>query len=75
MHGNVWEWCSDWGGEDYYDRSPEKDPQGPADGTRRVLRGGGWFDYPRSSRCASRGGLVPGDRNLGTGLRVCVSVE
>jgi WD40 repeat protein/formylglycine-generating enzyme required for sulfatase activity len=30
MHGNIWEWCHDFYGENYYQRSPEKDPQGPA---------------------------------------------
>ena len=47
MHGNVWEWCLDWFGSDYYKTSPERNPTGPASGTYRVLRGGGWNSHPR----------------------------
>jgi sulfatase modifying factor 1 len=54
MHGNLWEWCHDYYGEDYYKQSPEMDPTGPFAGGKRVLRGGAWYDFTRSTRSASR---------------------
>ena len=40
MLGNVWEWCGDYYGRDYYTTSPENDPAGPSSGSSRVIRGG-----------------------------------
>ncbi len=40
MIGNVGEWCQDWYDANYYGTSPGSDPQGPASGQTRVLRGG-----------------------------------
>jgi formylglycine-generating enzyme required for sulfatase activity len=54
MHGNVWEWCHDYFGEDYYKQSPEQDPTGPARGSFRVLRGGSWASVTRGTRSARR---------------------
>jgi len=52
MQGDVWEWCHDHFGADYYKQSPEQDPQGPSRGSFRVLRGGSWRNYSRDSRSA-----------------------
>ncbi len=56
--GNVWEWASDYADPDYskltQGPSPQVNPTGPATGTTRVLRGGGWNTGAPGIRCASR---------------------
>ncbi len=69
MTGNVLEWVSDWYGEDYYSRSPKKDPRGPSSGFFRVYRGGGWIDLPDYLRPTFRSRLVPRARNHFLGFR------
>ena len=55
MHGNVAEWCHDYYAEDYYQQSPQKNPQGPPKSAERVLRGGAWNSSADSCRSSYRG--------------------
>ena len=72
MHGNVYQWCKDWYGTNYYQNSYKKDPQGPKNGSVRVLRGGAWDYYARYCRAAGRSRFAPGDRWFTLGFRVVV---
>ncbi|MCS7078765.1 MAG: formylglycine-generating enzyme family protein [Chloracidobacterium sp.] len=72
MHGNVWEWCADWYGKDYYRNSPVDDPRGPGSGEKRVLRSGSWNESAFFCRAADRAFGTPTARYSGIGLRVTV---
>jgi formylglycine-generating enzyme required for sulfatase activity len=70
MHGNVWEWVSDWYGNDYYARSPTDNPQGPADGSVRVRRGGSWHTWALYARSSYRNWITPSSRYTLVGMRL-----
>jgi formylglycine-generating enzyme required for sulfatase activity len=72
MHGNVWEWCSDWDGEpDGF--AAKNDPAGPPEGTARTRRGGSFDNEAGECRSCSRIGLGPDDRASDVGFRVVVA--
>ena len=67
---NIHEWCADWYAAGYYAMSPDRNPCGPASGTRRVSRGGSWRHHVKVTRCAARSSLPPDLRYADYGFRV-----
>jgi len=67
MAGNAAEWVADWYDREYYQKSPEKNPTGPSQGEKRVLRGGSWADLPAALRVTARFSAEPDfeDRTMG----------
>jgi formylglycine-generating enzyme len=75
MSGNVHEWVKDWWGSTYYASSPPSNPQGPATGTDKVVRGGG-FDANRSALCGwSRSNAAPANAYSSAGIRCAADAE
>lgn len=70
MAENVHEWCSDWYAKAYYGESPAAMPQGPAEGRRRVARGGSWRHSTKFTRITARASLDPGFRYNDFGFRL-----
>jgi formylglycine-generating enzyme required for sulfatase activity len=71
MSGNAGEWCQDWYDSAYYSTSKDaRDPNGPASGQFRVVRGGAWYLNPESCRVANRYYGRPDIRSNAVGFRV-----
>ena len=76
MHGNVWEWCEDyWHGN--YKGAPSDGSAwlSGGDSTRRVVRGGSWYNFSYSCRSAIRVRNHPDDRDNYIGLRLVVGAR
>lgn len=77
MVGNIYEWCQDWYGYNYYEISIQEpeNPKGPLQGVYRVLRGGCWKSLKEDLRCSRRHRNNPGTVNGTYGFRCAADVQ
>jgi len=71
MHGNVWEWCSDWFAE--YPATELIDPVGPKQGKFKVFRGGSWNHAIELARSRNRFMMAPTNGIYFVGFRLALS--
>ena len=71
MSGNVAEWCLDWYTSNLTTKA-QIDPKGPNSGTKKVVKGGSWYDGASMLRSSSREGVSPSTKSYRIGLRVVI---
>lgn len=72
MSGNVSEWCRDGYDRDYYKSSPSMNPCNYTESSKRVNRGGSYYNNSMECQASSRYALEPANRSQYIGLRLAL---
>ena len=70
MDGNVWEWLWDIFDGSYYRNSPTDNPEGPATGPYRVMRGGAFYNNDKYTHVFTRQNSYVVFRQNSVGFRI-----
>jgi formylglycine-generating enzyme required for sulfatase activity len=70
VHGNMWEWTEDCYHDGYAGAPLDGSAWTSGDCSRRVVRGGAWFNLPESLRSASRSADAAADWDSLDGFRI-----
>jgi len=73
MHGNVWEWVSDWYAP--YSKNKVIDPSGPTSGKEKVIRGGSWYYGAENAKSSHRRIHTPKLWGFSIGFRLICEKE